>query len=379
MTRKQTMQRCSIWTVSLAAALSLTGAAWAEHEGGGGHGPAGRHGTTPTFAKHRESDEARESHSGAQNSGTHSAAGVNFVARLTARMANDPTLAAEVNSLVMPTGMSVQAAAMGFRNLDQFLTALHPAKDLGIDFKTLQTDMTGPGHDSLAQAILDQSKTSTLDATTLKADVTKARQEAKADLKADRAAKDKAEDAKEAAEEANEGAKAGANFVARLTARMANDPTLAAEVNSLVMPTGMSVQDAAKGFRNLNQFLTALNAAKDLGIDFKTLQTDMTGPGHDSLAQAILDQPKTSTLDAATLKADIMKARNEAKADLQAVRAAEDKAEDAKEAANEAAEDAKEATKEAAEEAKEAANEAAKTPTSGGTTGSTTAGSQPRP
>jgi len=107
--------------------------------------------------------------------------------------------------------------------------------------------------------------------------------------------------------------------------RMANDPTLAAEVNSLVMPTGMSVQAAAAmGFRNLNQFLTALNAAKDLGLDFKQLQMDMTGPGHDSLAQAIL---------------------------------------------------AKEVTKEAAEEA----TEAAKTPTSGGTTGSTTAGSQTRP
>jgi len=87
--------------------------------------------------------------------------------------------------------------------------------------------------------------------------------------------------------------------------RMANDPTLAAEVNSLVMPTGMSVQAAAKGFRNLNQFLTALHAAKDLGLDFKQLQTDMTGAGHDSLAQAILDQPKTSTLYATTLKADV--------------------------------------------------------------------------
>jgi len=74
------MQRCSIWTVSLAAALSLTGAAWAEHEGGGGHGPSGRHGTTPTFAKHRESDEGHESHSGVRNSGTHSAPGANFVA-----------------------------------------------------------------------------------------------------------------------------------------------------------------------------------------------------------------------------------------------------------------------------------------------------------
>jgi hypothetical protein len=284
-------------------------------------------------------------------------------------------------------GMSAADAAKGFRNLSQFLTALNAAKDLGIDFKTLQADMTGPGHDSLAQAILDQPKTSTLDAATLKTDITKARNETKTELQADRAAKeaaedkdkaedakekaaDKAEDAKEKAaekaEDAKEAGAAGANFAARLTARMANDPTLAATVNSL-LPMGMSVADAAKGFRNLNQFLTALNAAKDLGIDFKTLQTDMTGPGHDSLAQAILDQPKTSTLDAATLKADITKARNETKTDLQAVRAA-DKAEDAKEAADEAAEDAKEAAKEAAEEA----NEAAKAPAGSSATGTST-------
>ena len=78
------MQRCSIWTVSLAAALSLTGAAWADHGEGGHGGPAGGHGTTPTFAKQRDSDEAHESHSGAQNSGTHSAGGANFATRLAA-------------------------------------------------------------------------------------------------------------------------------------------------------------------------------------------------------------------------------------------------------------------------------------------------------
>src|SRR6516225_4648753 len=107
MRRKQTMQRCSIWTVSLAAALSLTGAAWAEHEGGGGHRPGGGHGTTPTFAKQCGSEEARESHLGVRNSGTHSAAGANFGARLTARLANDPTLAAQLKSL-LPAGTSPQ-------------------------------------------------------------------------------------------------------------------------------------------------------------------------------------------------------------------------------------------------------------------------------
>src|SRR6516162_6836544 len=258
MRRKQTMQRCSIWTVSLAAALSLTGAAWADHEGGGGHGPAAGHGTTPTFAKQRQSDEAheaRESHSGARNSGIHSA-GATFSARLMTRLANDPTLAAQLKSL-LPMGMSPTDAAKGFRNLNQLLTALNVAKDQSLDFGKLQQAIMGG--DSLAQAILDQKPT--LDAKTV---IMTARTETKADLKMVRAAEeaaedkekaaDKAEDAKEKAadkaEDAKEKAAAGATFAARLMTRLANDPTLAAQLKSL-LPTGMSPTDAAKGFRNL--------------------------------------------------------------------------------------------------------------------------------
>jgi hypothetical protein len=139
----------------------------------------------------------------------------------------------------------------------------------------------------------------------------------------------------------------------------------------------MSPGTAAMGFRNLSQLLTALNVAKDQNLDFVKLQKAIMGG--DSLAQAILDQ---KTLDPTALKTAIMTARNETKTDLKADRAALEAAEDAKEATKEAAEDAKEATKEAAEDAKEAAeeaSEAAKTPTSGGTTGNTTAGSQTRP
>jgi hypothetical protein len=394
------MQRCSIWTVSLAAALSLTGTAWAEH-GEGGHGPAGGHGTTPTFAKQRESDgahEARESHSRAQNSGTRSAAGANFAARL----ANNPTLSARLLALLQPTGFcastctktDLMTAATGFRNQGQFIAALHVADNLkltAMQFKNLLAEMTGKGedknHDSLGQALHEVD--TALDAQTIKTDVTLARQEAKTDLQAARAAKEAAEDTKEAAKEKAEDAKeaakekaedakeaeeGGANFAARLTARLAKDPTLAATLSGL-LPMGTNMQTAAMGFRNLNQFLTALNAAKDLHLDFGMLQKAMTGPGHDSLAQAILDQKPT--LDATMLKTAIMTARNETKADLKAVRAAEDAAEDAKEAAKEAAEDAKEATKEATEDAREAAeeaNEAAKAPT-----GTTTTGSSPTP
>ena len=143
------MQRCSIWTVSLAAALSLTGAAWADHEGGGGHGPAAGHGTTPTFAKQRESDEAheaRESHSGAGSQNRGSAAGMNFGNRLATRLSKDPALAAILNPLLQSAGVDAKTAAMGFRNLNQLLTALIVAQQQGLSFKQLQMDMT-TGHD----------------------------------------------------------------------------------------------------------------------------------------------------------------------------------------------------------------------------------------
>ena len=226
------MQRCSIWTVSLAAALSLTGAAWADHGGGGGHRPVGGHGTTPTFAKQRQSDEAheaRESHSGARNSGIHSA-GATFSARLMTRLANDPTLAAQLKSL-LPMGMSPTDAAKGFRNLNQLLTALNVAKDQSLDFGKLQQAIMGG--DSLAQAILDQKPT--LDAKTV---IMTARTETKADLKMVRAAEDKAEDANEAAQEAAEDAKEAAKEAAEEANEAAKAPTGTTTTGSSASATG---------------------------------------------------------------------------------------------------------------------------------------------
>jgi hypothetical protein len=230
------MQRCSIWTVSLAAALSLTGAAWAEHGEGGGHGPGRGHGTTPTFAKQRGSDEAheaRESHSGAQNSGNRSAAGANFAARLTARVAKDPTLAAALKNL----GVSdVATAAKGFRNLNQFLTALNAAQDLHLDFGKLQMDMAGG--DSLAQAILVQQKT--LDPTALKTAIMMARNETKTELKAVRAGEEAAEDAKEAAKEAAEDAKEATKEAAEEANEAAKAPTGTTATGSSPTPSSVT-------------------------------------------------------------------------------------------------------------------------------------------
>jgi hypothetical protein len=56
---------------------------------------------------------------------------------------------------------------------------------------------------------------------------------------------------------------------------------------------GMDLNTAAAGFRNLGQFVAAVNVSKNLGLDFTTLKTAMVTDGK-SLGQAIQSQKGTS-------------------------------------------------------------------------------------
>jgi hypothetical protein len=59
---------------------------------------------------------------------------------------------------------------------------------------------------------------------------------------------------------------------------------------------GMDLNSAAAGFRNLGQFVAAVNVSNNLGLDFPTLKTAMVTDGK-SLGQAIQSQ-KGTTVDA---------------------------------------------------------------------------------
>ena len=73
----------------------------------------------------------------------------------------------------------------------------------------------------------------------------------------------------------------------------------------------MTLKKAAKGFTSERQFLSALHAAKDLGIPFAQLKAEMTGHDHDSLTQAIRElKPGVNARAAAKT------AQQEASADL---------------------------------------------------------------
>lgn len=55
----------------------------------------------------------------------------------------------------LPPGTDLQQAASGFKNLGQFVAAVHVSHNLGIPFDQLKTKMTGPPPVSLGKAIHD--------------------------------------------------------------------------------------------------------------------------------------------------------------------------------------------------------------------------------
>jgi hypothetical protein len=67
-------------------------------------------------------------------------------------LAAQPQLSQRLQGL-LPPGLSVDQAAAGFKNLGQFVAAVHVSKNLGIPFDQLKAQMTGPSAVSLGGAI----------------------------------------------------------------------------------------------------------------------------------------------------------------------------------------------------------------------------------
>ena len=65
---------------------------------------------------------------------------------------NNPQVKARVQSL-LPAGMDLKTAAMGFHNAGQFIAALHVSKNLNIPFDQLKSKLTGDPPVSLGKAI----------------------------------------------------------------------------------------------------------------------------------------------------------------------------------------------------------------------------------
>ena len=106
-------------------------------------------------------------------------AGMQHQSGATSRLAQNPALASQLQKL-LPAGTNLQTAASGFKNLGQFVAAVHVAHNLHIPFAQLKAKMTGPDSESLGRAIQDLRPN--LSRKTIKSDVKTANAEAKEDI-----------------------------------------------------------------------------------------------------------------------------------------------------------------------------------------------------
>jgi len=91
--------------------------------------------------------------------------------------------------------------------------------------------------------------------------------------------------------------------------KLQSNTKLAAKLKTR-LPEGTDIMKAAEGFRNLGQFVAAVNVSNNLGIDFAKLKTAMVTEGK-SLGQAIQMQPRpdvdpTSVATRAEIDADVL-------------------------------------------------------------------------
>ena len=145
------MRHPSMTVLSIAAALWLTPSslALAGQRGHGAppaHGPA-NHPTPQSRGGDHGAGAAHGPKNGPKNT-EHAGSASSFVSR----MQSNPQLTSRLTPL-LPSGMSLENAAQGFKNQGQFIAALHVSKNLGIPFDQMKAEMTGSNHRSLGQAI----------------------------------------------------------------------------------------------------------------------------------------------------------------------------------------------------------------------------------
>jgi hypothetical protein len=128
---------------------------------GGNHGNSGKHGNAGgsdnaggnsgnAGDNANAGDNGKTGNNGkaGDNARGNSSTNTSFVSRIE----RNPQLSSRLTAL-LPSGMSLETAAQGFKNQGQFIAALHVSHNLDIPFDQLKTEMTGTNHRSLGQAI----------------------------------------------------------------------------------------------------------------------------------------------------------------------------------------------------------------------------------
>ncbi|HEV8494953.1 MAG TPA: hypothetical protein VGR76_21925 [Candidatus Angelobacter sp.] len=132
--------KAKLFLSAAAMVAFMASPAFAQHgHGGGGMGSsASMHGSDHSSSTHGSSDD-HSGHSSTQSS-------------ISTRLSSNTKLASKLQSL-LPPGTDLQAAASGFKNLGQFVAAVHVSHNLGIPFDQLKAKMQGPPTESLGKAI----------------------------------------------------------------------------------------------------------------------------------------------------------------------------------------------------------------------------------
>src|SRR5215510_14220379 len=132
---------------------------YAQHGGGPGGGPGGGMGNS-----HASNPSSASSHgnSGKMDTGS----GPKTPSEL---LSHNTRLSGKLASL-LPPGTNLQTASQGFKNLGQFVAAVHVSHNLGIPFDQLKAKMMGPPKESLGEAIHDLKPTANAKAETKKAE-----------------------------------------------------------------------------------------------------------------------------------------------------------------------------------------------------------------
>lgn len=254
MTRK--FIRTAIVGTTLTAAIPLL----AQRGGGVGRG-AGPVTSPPTGALSSPAGNANPTHGNHAdgNQGANAGRGFGNSADVSVRVAQNSGLSTQLQPL-LPAGTTLTGAAAGFRNEGQFVAALHVAHNLNIPFDQLKAKITGSDPVSLGKAV--QELRPNLDDKAVKSNTKLADRQAERDL-----------------EQSESAGKPD-----RIATRIASNNTLASRLQAL-LPTGVTLQSAAAGFKNEGQFIATLEGAKTLNLSFADLKDRVTAG--QSLGQAI--------------------------------------------------------------------------------------------
>ena len=214
------------------------------------------------------------------------------------KIASHPQLASKVKAL-LPAGTTLNQASAGFKNQGQLIAALHVSKNLGIPFSKLKTDMTGDKHLSLGQSIQDLKPSAHVTTETHRAE-TEADDDVKTNTTPVRSPTNTT--AKKPTSHTST-TSTTSKMLNPIAHKISSNPALAAKVQAL-LPAGVTLNQASKGFKNEEQFLEALHVSKDLNIPFAQLKAEMTGKDHDSLGVAIQELKPGANVSAAVSTAD---------------------------------------------------------------------------